>query len=341
MDPFYKSFLETFKRMPILFPHELNLEKRTVKEFPESFGNYVGENIKKHIISNVWLETRYTYRFDGTKIELTTWNIPGKRNSDKKNKHILNFFIASLNKIVGSQKAVVRVMLIACPLEKMLPKTMGATIASDNVNSAFASLPSSRDPHGFVVVYRKEELHKVVLHELVHLYGLDFRSYDPKYDILFQTMYNITVKHPHKNSRNALALYETYTETLAAYGSIITSVLFDKKSSNKSAAVVRQSVEARITREARFFRSRVANIFSHFSHATFVEDTHVFAYYILKSAIFEHLPLFIQLITKHGVCVRDPVPFLELCRFCCERSLKNNFSHKTYDHSLRMTSISI
>lgn len=76
------------------------------------------------------------------------------------------------------------------------------TLGPNNINSG-ASLPGH-----YIICWRQEELYKVLIHELIHFYKLDFYSSDPMYDKLDNM---VTVPKVIGSDK----LNESYTETLA------------------------------------------------------------------------------------------------------------------------------
>jgi hypothetical protein len=75
-------------------------------------------------------------------------------------------------------------------------------ICCDNINSGACT------PHRYIVVWRYEELYKVLVHELIHFHGIDFHYTDPMYDQLDQMLELPRVQGIDR-------LNESYTETLA------------------------------------------------------------------------------------------------------------------------------
>jgi len=91
--------------------------------------------------------------------------------------------------------------IIASEQKKLIdPSTR--VICCDNINSGACS------PHRYIVVWRYEELYKVLVHELIHFHGIDFHHTDPMYGQLDRMLELPRVKGIDR-------LNESYTETLA------------------------------------------------------------------------------------------------------------------------------
>ena len=263
---------------------------------------YVCPEVFKYVATHTWSEKQFDYGFDGVRIKLSVWVTDGAvRLNLEFLLRVLNFFVFTLNRIRRTKAtAVVDVTIICCDIPKVFPDTDKVVLNHTHINSGYAErrgLPPNDQRR--VVVYRVEELLKVLLHELIHLYDIDFHGYPNKYDKSLMDIYKIEVKKPWKNRNNPLALYETYTETLASYGNIIAHVLFTDKSVKVRTgeaipwAMIQNAVTRRVKRELAFYKRQVARIvwFAR-RHGHYVEDSHVFSYYIVKFALFKHMHRF-------------------------------------------------
>ena len=110
-------------------------------------------------------------------------------------------------------------------LTKVLPYKNTEVLDEDNVNTGFTR---TCQPNGEIVIYRREEWFKVLIHETMHNYGLDFSDMDNK-----SCHGKILYLFPVKSNVN---LFEAYTEFWAR----IMNILFcsytnacDKKSVNE------------------------------------------------------------------------------------------------------------
>jgi hypothetical protein len=336
-DPVIKAFTMARKRMRNIKEDGLRVSRRVRPKADAkiefAFGKYVGPSILQFIHGHEWVETRYSYTYDGTAITLTTWNLKATTIHDHKNRIILNAYVSALNSLIGHNKAAVNIVLIGCPLEKIIPSSRGGVIGTEHVNSAFAVMPSPSNTDGYIVIYRKEELKKVMLHELIHLYQIDFHTYDSAFDAHFSRMFRVHVKAPHKNPANPLCLYEAYTETLASYGVVVYDSIFLKDDI--------EWISRGVERLKHYFVKQAELISQHFCDKPFVEDTHVFAYYILKSELFQNLDHFLEGIKRNGVSIRNPRWFLDLCcKVMANPTIKTKQKFKPWARgaSLRMTS---
>lgn len=133
----------------------------------------------------------------------------------------------------------------------------------DNVNGGWAT-PGILEVH----VYRREEAHKVMLHECIHALGLDVDSH--------------LVEPLLKQFEGALGrrlwphLGEAYTEF---YAELLWSVA--------SATSLKGAKEA-WTRQLACSEKQAAQVWARIHDSTEDEDTNIFAYYVLKWVLMQH-----------------------------------------------------
>jgi hypothetical protein len=146
-------------------------------------------------------------------------------------------------------------------------------LCSDNVNSG------STIKGEIIQIWRKEEFYKVLIHELVHYFEIDFYVMDSIYKILnlhFKQIVNI---------KGIDRINESYTEIIAV---TIHSVLYSK--------IKNTSLNVVLNLELMFSYFQVAKILHHFEYNSLddvekknniTQSTSAFSYYIVKCMFFE------------------------------------------------------
>lgn len=263
-------------------------ESENVK--PEVQGSkYMSKRVYGYIRNRLHHVLEREYIFDDTRVSLCVYTI-NKNNNLNQLYNILNFYIQALNKI--QHKASVKIVLYMTNFKKLFPADTGKELNEDNVNSGMTLFNAGER---MIVIYRKEELFKVLLHELIHLYGLDFYHYSPEVDKYMMEKHKIHVQEPHKNKANPLALYESYTETLACYGHLIANILFTQQISNGEELDV--AIQKAATKEASHYMLQASKIMK-FTHMK--EDSHCFSYYFVKAALFRNIATFVTFVNSVG-----------------------------------------
>ena len=188
--------------------------------------------------------------------------------------------------------------------EKKLPQGGGSpAIDRQNANSAFTT---SCRPKIDIHIFRKEEWFKVFLHESFHCFGFDFSEMDG----IARELENQMIK-PWFGLKSALDLrvYETYTETWANIINVLfTSYFWCVQNTNsmvspKWGSVFRQ-FEKSLKQEQLFSIFQCCKVLSYNglsyrdvcngSMGDYTENSHVFAYYVLKSVLLCHIDEFVE-----------------------------------------------
>ena len=167
-----------------------------------------------------------------------------------------------------------------------------------NVNSGCTIRDEKTPIIGRVIIWRREECEKVLIHELIHASGLDFYQYpDSINDQVFQK-YNIS-------SYDTINLFEAYTETWTV---IFSSTLYSIMNGSGSW----EQVNELLRQETRFSFFQLAKIIDYFgyekysncnffcesgfgrnSNRKFNQGSSVLSYYIFKTALLYKLDDFL------------------------------------------------
>ena len=176
---------------------------------------------------------------------------------------------------------------------KMLPSSKNITIGPVNVNSG-STRPCQATTK--ITIFRQEEFMKLVIHETVHALGIDIPYryngyYTEKLDQIFgiESTYNLN---------------ETYTEMSALIVNSLMVVLQSDKV-NSDRRTIQKLIANCLHIETIYSRIQVIKILDFLSLSlkdlagkskitNFREDTHVFAYYILKYLLLENIDDFIE-----------------------------------------------
>lgn len=274
----FDSFCKMYKGVPLKV-------HRSSARLPEDM-IYISERIKKYI------ET-------GLSKHVACDNI--KIYFSKEPKYFLEFlmfYIQCVRYILGKIKSqeVTPAVPIEVPIEiiiyltnytKTFPKD-NSELGVENVNSG---VTYHRGPRRHVYVYRKEEVFKVILHELIHAFNLDGWTHNvedegiQRYFHRFQKLY----------------VLESLTDTLACiYNIIMFSLIFSKVTNKDYHSYARLFLE----REKEYIICQSGNVLKYegydFNNNGLVvygrrrENTHVLSYYVLKALNFYYMTDFFK-----------------------------------------------
>lgn len=103
-------------------------------------------------------------------------------------------------------------------------------IGKKNVNSGYSWIQTSFNKR--IVIYRKEEWSKVLIHELIHSFELDFSS-----DSILSKFAKDNVKRIFLNIKSEINLFEAFTETIAEIIYLIFIVKKEMETKNESGRI--------------------------------------------------------------------------------------------------------
>jgi len=288
--------------------HVVNKTYETYKAYEHKFGNgrYVGIPFDA---SNVTKGVRVSYVVDGTTVDCEVIEVQDGEKVDSRRLgkllRRLNMMVVVLNRLRGVEMSPKRIeiILVLNPQEKRAPLRRHKHYCARHVNNGLTSFRDGASE--YIYIYRSEDIYKVMLHELIHFYGLDFDTPLALDGEAFCV----------RDLSGKIDLNEAYTETLACYLWIVMHVYIEYTpidADTFSSLLMKQVRKSRA-----FFCKTVASILSH-SGTTLrrgpvcerylTQDTHVFSYFVCKTALFFRLPQFLRLVKEN----LDAEKFIEL-----------------------------
>jgi len=201
------------------------------------------------------------------------------------------------------------------PIEKRLPKHPTTILHNANANTAFTY---ACDPDIKIVIFRREEWLKVLMHESFHAFGLDFANMQQntmRWNRKVQAMFSVDRR------RSKINLFEAYTESWAlilhtCFASLVHAENGVTKGPGKETEVVAAAASlfpSLINLESRFKMIQMVKALAHmdlryedFLHdpqkckRNFQEETNILAYYIVGNLIVQNYGDFIQWCLTHN-----------------------------------------
>jgi hypothetical protein len=192
--------------------------KETVMKYPSYL---IWDETKKLIIDSLtkskeqYIYKQYEYSFYNIKGTITFY-------SSIKYMDMIDNIIQRIIRIVGfyveytgNHTKLPDITIYYIDNNKMLPSDskQERVLGKDVINSAFKN-------YNEIVIYRSEELFKLLTHELIHYYDIDsFVKEDTRTSVALLKIYNIG-----KQKNQDLKVYEAYTEAIATVLNIIFSI---------------------------------------------------------------------------------------------------------------------
>jgi hypothetical protein len=178
-------------------------------EKPEAYNHssFIPNYIKQYIDNNKQYQISYSTKLNNRNIRVvfTTFKNTTSSELKKMNKWIeqiysLIYFLSTLSHKKCSKSLTI--YLYMTDFKKMTPFSSSETLGPGNVNTGLTRRCAIDNE---VVIYREEEWFKVLIHELIHSFGLDFHSSDDERKEL-NAIFNV---------KSEYIFEEAYTETWA------------------------------------------------------------------------------------------------------------------------------
>jgi hypothetical protein len=193
----------------------------------------------------------------------------------------------------------VDVYLYMTELKKTLPVKGDDILDTIHANTAFTT---SCQKTTEIILYRREELSKVFIHESFHNMGLDFSAFADAADkakVAVQTIFPVSSR---------LCVYETYCEMWAEIVNVVIEdvVAHPRRRGFETAW---PAIAKAINMERRFTMFQVAKVLTHndmnyndlmVAGNKYREKTEIFCYYILKSIMMFHCDAFLSWCAKNN-----------------------------------------
>lgn len=227
------------------------------------------------------------------------------------------------------ERETVHVTYVACEHKRVLPQVAELPLGPVHVNGGVAFLRDGR-----VLVYRKEDACKVMMHELLHMFGADAAIRGDS--VVEQTLcqrFNVV-------SSIGMAMGEVFVDAIACY----LHALWEAALRGLRAAQAGEYVG----RQAKHVRLVAARVLRHFGRLPFGvrrnagagtaairENTHAFSYYVCKAAVWQQdvLPIFLAAYPPG----RLPTDTRRFADFISEALMRFNVTRKPQRDCIRMT----
>lgn len=322
---FESSFYDSFVRFYDNFGKTMQVVTSTSGNFDydhfDTDTTYIDRTVWNDIQKRLHTCTRDEIVFDTkVRVNLTVvgQNIKEIRSYKTQIVVVLGVFLDFISKTFDVKLQNLNLLIFLSPQKKMLPQKPGP-LTPRNVNTGVTLMYLNND-FATIVVYRKEELLKVLIHELIHYTGID------EVDLPFHEK---QLKEIFK-SNSPLFLRETYTDFIAcSLHTMLYSLLdFEGLLHNKSDYIQEYAKNMNVEREHIAKQALKVTQYNKLCtrHDNIHEYTHVTAYYILKAIMFDNWKKFISMIEKkynkreifdkivvgaasylHGMCSQDRI----------------------------------
>jgi hypothetical protein len=275
----------------------------TITESSTFINNEIIQHINKHsIFMSVYtlnvLDKRIVVYFVFEEAELSKkYKEPNLNVIQSYVKNIL-LWLYIVNKYSNKQcSPTLNIFIYLTSLEKKVPDTKGDVFSPNHVNTGFTqSCPTDTNE---IIIYRHEEWFKVLIHELIHAFGLDFNTSG---DVDIRKIFNIPSDIP-------IYLFEAYTEFWAR---LLNVMIVSFHWCDLNITEFMESVIFLLDYERVYSIFHMVKILKHMGKTynnlyydptlltDYKENTNVFAYNIITPILLNNYPLFIRWCKIHN-----------------------------------------
>ncbi len=249
------------------------------------------EFIHPKIRSNIDKNFNNTYYIDSENNHF--WIVTDKKTI---NKNLVNQLVNRVNTMKKISKNGIdnNIYIWLTNEKKILPKK-GDTLNTLHVNSGLSYVyPPKVKKNGDIYIWRKEELPKVLIHELLHSLRYDYYSQNDYLNNLIHQDFNVT---------HHINVNESYTETLATVLNCLFYTIEHDKDYEYFLALLSNEIE--------HSNQQVDKLLHHYgyhditelsrgnSDTIFRQETGAFSYYILKAMVMNNLDNFMKFSMKN------------------------------------------
>jgi hypothetical protein len=265
------------------------------------FGDFTPEPIHYEIHTTMNKQVNYTLNYNEFQVNF-------KMNSslkDKTRRIIVNdilyrsLILQAMNPS-NIEKKTIDLELFSSKYTKQLPMVKGDVCGPDNINSGVTTYYYDKHINNKTMVFRKEEMKKLVLHELIHNLGYDFVTLTITFNA--HLYFNIS---PHQK----ITINEAYTESIAC---IINCMISSYEINHRKNFKLFSDF---LVYEMTFSLFQTAKILLHYGFDSaedfirpynksdkFKQNTSVFSYFFVKTGLLFSLSKFADFLKKYADC---------------------------------------
>jgi hypothetical protein len=279
-----KSFNKNYNLIEKVFEYNNNFNNdvRPKMWISEMFPN----NIKKYIETTSSIKIKYTIKIYSRTFSLYFYIYNDEEHLNKIDNYVRRIYIWLwiVNEYIKENcSKSTNIYIFLTPFEKKLPNNINKILDHNNVNTAFTM--SCCNNNGEIIIYRKEEWFKVLIHECFHSFDLDFSRMN-----IEKLKYKMKKRFKIKSD---FLIYESYCEVWARIiNSLIVSYdLIENKNLNKYIEISIILLEF----ERLYSLQQCKNILNymkisysdliHNKENNYNENSNVFAYYIISGIL--------------------------------------------------------
>ncbi len=330
----YNSYLIEYSALSNLLIEFRNNDKKTVLT---EDGRFISPQLKEKINKIDYLGFKKTLYILGVSVFVEIYkplNYDVNNERIKKIFEVIGFIVYLCKTINTKFKGDVNIKLVLSPFKKVISNNKDHLTAY-NVNSGFTIRYVGKSD---IVIFREEEIIKVLIHELLHSFDIDSKTINDVYDLEFMRIFNKETK---------INLNESFTESFACLINVCLASIYYSKRHKKTLI---DNFLRLIENERKYILS-VGEKVGKYNKSNRIEQTNITSYYVLKAVNWINIEDFAKYMVRNRYMIgkyRDYVQYLgNKLNKNKENIINFNFDKNTVniksinDMSIRMSSIDI
>jgi hypothetical protein len=317
---------------------DYEFRKYTSGEVLSEDGKFISPKLKAMINIIQFLHYKHTINVKGVDVSVdiyTPINYDMKNENIDKILHVIGLISYLCKTINTSFNDKINIKVVLSPFKKMI-SSKNEPLTAYNINSGF----TIRDYYkglSEIVIFRDEEVIKVLIHELLHSFDIDSKTVNESYDRKFMNLFR-------KETR--INLNESFTDSFACLLNVcVASILYSKKHNT-----VLKDTFVRFLDYERDYILSVGEKVGRYNLSNKREQTNITAYYVLKAINWMNIEDFARYVISNGYMIgkyRDYAEYLgNKLDYNKSNIIKLNLSDKRHvrnenNMSIRMSSIDI
>ena len=264
--------------------------------------NFFPENIKNYIENKESTMINYTIAIDSRTFSLYFYIYNDDEILNNIDNYVKNVFIwlYIANQYINNNCSnFTNIYIYLTPFEKKLPNKPNITLDHNNVNTAFTM--SGCNKKGEIIIYRKEEWFKVLIHECFHSFDFDFST-----SSIEKIKYKIKKQF---NVKSDLLIYESYCEVWARIINCLI-IAFGCLNNKKNIKKYMELSNIFLQFERIYSLQQCNNVLNYMNHSyrdllikgnnNYNENSNVFCYYVIGAILMSDYYQFIEWCYKNN-----------------------------------------
>lgn len=231
----------------------------------------------KNKISNLQRVDNINYIYENTEVQITIYNNSKNNRLINDIIKITNYCITLFNRIHNPRKNV-KIYILETNYRKRININRNNQLIEKNINTGYTQSFSDIN-QDYIVIYRTEELKKVLIHELIHLYNFH----------AFQRPTNLNINKLLNCNNSRFSIFECYTETIAV---ILYTFYYSKKYNMDFNKLMKNQLEFSFLQCAKLLYNQKIDTIAKLGKLPINETTNATSYFILKCSILNNLDLY-------------------------------------------------